>query len=152
MPRLFGSAAIPRSDVVPAARNASTVRAMSAARWRPAIRDDSAAHGASIVSELVGMAVAAELDAACLGSIRRPAKLRRASRATLAREVDEVFLPSLKRGGISAGGAFRVHCEPHRPDDNPDNASGDILNDLCVLLRCERLSAAVVRLYLGIYH
>jgi hypothetical protein len=34
MPRLFSSAAMPRSDVVPAARNASTVRAMSAARWR----------------------------------------------------------------------------------------------------------------------
>jgi len=42
--------------------------------------------------------------------------------AFLGREADEVFLPCLKGRRVLAGGALRVHCEPNRPDDNPDDA------------------------------
>jgi hypothetical protein len=70
--------------------------------------------------------------------------------ASLASKVHEIFLARLECCGIGAGGTFRVHREPDRPDDNPNDASGDILHDLRILLRCKGFGPTVIGLNFGV--
>jgi hypothetical protein len=72
--------------------------------------------------------------------------------APLAGQVDEIFLARLERRGVGAGGPFGIHCEPDGPHDNPNDTGGDVLNNLRILLRGERLSPIIVRLNFGIDH
>jgi hypothetical protein len=79
-------------------------------------------------------------------------RLSRTRCTTLASKIYQIFLAGLKGCGIGACGPFRVHRKPDWPNNDPDNARGDILGDLGILLGCEGLSAAIVRLDFGIYH
>jgi hypothetical protein len=40
--------------------------------------------------------------------------------------VDEILRAHLERRGVCACGAFGIHCEPDLPDDNSNDASGDV--------------------------
>jgi hypothetical protein len=79
-------------------------------------------------------------------------RLLRGRCTPLASKVHEILLTRLKRSSIGTGGAFYVHRKPDRPDDNPNDASSDILRDLRILLRCESFSPRIVGLNFGVYH
>ena len=58
----------------------------------------------------------------------------------------------MKCCSISGRGAFRVHRKQDRPNDNPDNASDDILRDLGIVLRCQGFSSFIIGLNFGVDH
>ena len=63
---------------------------------------------------------------------------------TLYSQLREVFLTCLQCSHVLSGGSFKIHSEPHRPDDHPNYASSDILSNLQSLLISELLCFLVV--------
>jgi hypothetical protein len=72
--------------------------------------------------------------------------------APLNGEIRKKFLASLECVRLCAGGALRVHREPHRPDHHADNASRDILRDFHAVFFGEFLSLHIVGVDLGADH
>lgn len=77
---------------------------------------------------------------------------RRRGSAPLSSKAAEILLPRLKRSGVSAGGPFRVHGKPHRPNYDFNDAGRDVLNDFRILLGGESFGPLIVGKNLSVDH
>ena len=73
-------------------------------------------------------------------------------RASLLGEGGEILLAGFERVHFRSGSAFRIHCEPDRPDDDADHAGSDVLRDLGVVLFGEFLGLEIVGFDLSADH
>ena len=73
-------------------------------------------------------------------------------RATLDRQLRQIFLARLEVRGVLPRGAFEIHPEPYWPNDEADDAGRDVLRNLHALFVGKLLGLLVVSVDLGPDH